>query len=122
MQREPFAMTLYDLKEEYNWIRQLGWNDQDLMRVPVHEQATSGDDYINLTNWGGTALGVSEKSGGGTSAGIRNVRNLYVYKGEVPERLWNILFQISQQGGPSAFEQSGIFGERGEASDFPPKG
>jgi len=121
MEREPFALTLYDYKSELNWVRHLGWADDDLRQVSIHEQATSADDYINLTNWGGTALGVSAKSGGGSSAGVRNIRNLYVYKSQTPERLYDILSEISQRGGPSAFEESGIFGERGEASDFPPK-
>lgn len=121
MQRKRFELTLFDLQDEYNWIRQLGWADQDLLLVPVHEQATSGDEYINFTNWGGTALGVSAVDGGGSSAATRNIRNLYMYKSEVPERLWNMLAEISRRGGPSGYEQSGIFGERGEASDFPPK-
>lgn len=121
MEREPFALTLYDYRDEFNWIRQLGWTDEELRQVPVHEQATSGGDYINLTNWGGTALGVSAESGGGSSAGVRNIRNIYMYKSDTPERLYGILSQISQRGGPSAFEDSGIFGERGEASDFPPR-
>ncbi|MGQ9677406.1 MAG: hypothetical protein ACUVX1_17215 [Chloroflexota bacterium] len=123
MQRESFALTLYDYKETLQWVRLIGWTDDELRQVPVHEQASSGDDYINLTNFGGTPLGVSAKSGGGSSAGanVRGIHNLYVYRHEVPDHLWKRLQKLSDRGGPSAFEQDGQFGERGEASDFPPR-
>ncbi len=117
-----WEMTLYDYKDDIQWIRMLGWSDQDLQKVPVHEQATAGEDYINLANFGGTALGVSERGGGGTSANVKAIRNMYVYKRDVPSHLWDVLYKMCEKGGPSAFEDSGKFGERGEATDFPPRG
>jgi len=120
MERERFALTLYDMKDELNWVRHLGWSDEDLQSVPVHEQATSADDYLNMANFGGTALGVSAKSGGGTSAAVHNVRNLYIYRGDTPPHLYEQLKALLDRGGPSAYEESGQFGERGEVDSFPP--
>ena len=59
MKREELALTLFDYAADYQWIRLLGWTDEELRGVRVHEQATSGDEMINLANFGGTALGVS---------------------------------------------------------------
>lgn len=118
---EPFALTLFDYKEQLNWVRQLGWSDDQLSSVQVHEQATSADDYLNLTNFGGTPLGVSAKSGGGTSAAVRNVRNIYVYRSTTPPQLYSILEELLNRGGPSAYEETGEFGESGEAESFPPR-
>jgi hypothetical protein len=123
MKSEQFARTLYDYRRDLQWVRMLGWSEDELRQVPVHEQATSGDDYINLTNFGGTPLGVSAESGGGSSAGAntKSIHNLYVYKHEAPTQLWKRLQKLSEQGGPSAFEADGNFGERGTVRDFPPK-
>lgn len=52
---------------------------------------------------------------------LHTIHNIYVYKSEVPGHLWNILQKLCEQGGPSAFERSGIFGERGDADEFPPR-
>jgi hypothetical protein len=120
VKRDPFALTLFDMKDELNWVRQLRWSDEELQSVPVHEQATSGDDYLNMANFGGTALGVSAKSGGGTSAGVRNVRNLYIYRHETPSHLYEQLKTLLDRGGPSGYED-GEFGERGERDSFPPR-
>ena len=119
---EPFAMTLYDYKDTLQWVRLLGWSDDELRLVPVHEQATAGEPYLNLANFGGTGLGVTERAqGGGTSADARDaIHNLYVYQSETPAHLYRRLEEIATRGGPSAFEESGRFGERGEAKDFPP--
>ena len=118
---ESFSRTLYDYRTELNWVRHIGWSDDDLRQVPVHEEATAGEPQLNLANWGGTALGVSANaSGGGTSANVHAIRNLYVYKREVPERLWNQLEDLMRRGGPSGYE-TGQFGERGEADSFPPQ-
>lgn len=123
MQRERFALTLWDYRRDLQWVRLLGWTEEELRQVPVHEQASSGDEYINLTNFGGTPLGVSAESGGGSSAGanVRAIHNLYVYRHEVPDKLWRRLKALSDRGGPSAFEEDGKFGEVGEVSDFPPR-
>ncbi|MCL5958146.1 MAG: hypothetical protein M1358_02325 [Chloroflexi bacterium] len=118
---EEFELTLFDYKDTLQWVRQLGWSDQDLRRVPVHEEATANEPYLNLADMGGTSLGVTSRgSGGGTSAHVRAIRNLYVYKREVPDNLWNVLAGIMERGGTSGYED-GIFGERGEAKDFPPR-
>ncbi len=119
---EAFARTLYEYKDILNWVRQLGWTDEDLKMVPVHEQATAGEDYLNLENMGGTALGVTVRAHGGpTSVKVGDIKNLYVYKREVPPRLYKILDDILERGGTSGYQESGIFGERGEREDFPPK-
>ena len=118
---EKFAMTLYDYRHALQWVRELGWSDDELSEVPVHEQATAGEEYLNLANMGGTALGVSARAGGGTSADIGSVRNMYVYKSEVPEHLWKRLAQIMNTGVTSGYEAGGKFGEIGERKDFPPK-
>ncbi|HEY8476100.1 MAG TPA: hypothetical protein VIN09_04470 [Chloroflexota bacterium] len=122
MQRAmDWEMTLFDYKDTLHWVRELGWSDDDLRQVPVHEQATAGEDYLNLANFGGTALGVTERAqGGGTSGGTRNLRNLYVYKREVPQHLYARLEELCMRGGPSGFQDSGQFGERTELGDFPP--
>ncbi len=119
--REEMALTLYDYQPTLQWVRLLGWSEDELRRVPVHEQATAGEEYLNLANFGGTALGVSERAGGGTSANVTSLHNLYVYKHEVPDDLWQRLADLANRGGPSAFEESGQFGERGTATDFPPR-
>ncbi len=121
MHAERFGMNLYDYKEILGWVKQIGWTDEELKMVPVHEEATAGEEYINITNWGGTALGVTAAGGGGgSSAGVRNIHNLYIYKRDTPDHLYRRLVEISARGGPSAFEESGVFGERGWAEDFPP--
>jgi len=118
---EQLAMTLFDYKESLQWVRQLGWSDEDLKKVPVHEQATAGEDYLNLANMGGTGLGVTARGqGGGTSANVQSIRNMYVYAGEVPERLYRQLENIMNKGGTSGYED-GFFGDRGERKDFPPR-
>lgn len=115
-----FEMTLYDYKDTLQWVRELGWSDDDLRKVPVHEQATAGEPYLNLTNMGGTPLGVTARGGGGSSAQVRAIRNMYVYKREVPEHLWRQIEEIIDRGGTSGYED-GIFGETGEREDFPPR-
>ncbi len=118
---EQFAMTLFDYRGTLQWVRELGWTDDELAQVAVHEQATAGEDYINLANMGGTPLGVTARGGGGTSADVSSIHNMYVYKSEVPEHLWNRLVAIINRGGTSGYESSGVFGEFGEAREFPPK-
>lgn len=115
-----FEMTLYDYKDTLQWVRRLGWSDSDLQKVPVHEQATAGEPYLNLANMGGTALGVTVRSGGGTSADVRAIRNMYVYKREVPDHLYKQLEDILNRGGTSGYE-NGQFGATGERNDFPPR-
>ena len=114
--------TLYDYREDLQWVRMLGWSDADLKKVPVHEDATANEDYLNLANFSGTGLGVTSRAeGGGTSANVRGaVRNLYIYSSEVPKHLYDALDDLLKRGGPSGYED-GVFGERGDASDFPPK-
>jgi hypothetical protein len=114
--------TLYDYREDLQWVRMLGWSDADLKQVPVHEDATANEDYLNLANFSGTGLGVTSRAeGGGTSANVRGaVRNLYVYASEAPKPLYDRLHDLLKKGGPSGYED-GVFGKRGTAKDFPPK-
>lgn len=118
---EDYSLTLYDYKGTLQWVRLLGWSDEDLRSVPVHEEATAGEPYLNLSNMGGTGLGVTQRAGGGgTSADVQSIRNLYVYKRETPDHLWRQLAGLLEKGGPSGYE-NGIFGARGEKKDFPPR-
>jgi hypothetical protein len=119
MTSQARTLTLFDYAADYQWIRLLGWTDDELRRVPVHEQATAGDEMINLANFGGTPLGVSANAGGGTSAEARSIRNLWVYKSTTPPELWARLRELADRGGPSGYNASGEFGEVGQA-DFPP--
>lgn len=121
-QDRQFFLTLYDYRDTLQWVRLLGWSDDELQKVPVHEQATAGEDYLNLSNFGGTALGVTERGGGGpTSAAIGSIRNLYVYRSEVPDDLYRKLADLVNRGGPSGYEEDGVFGEVGERPSFPPQ-
>ena len=99
---ESGARTLYDYAADYNWIRQLGWSDDELRSVQVHEQATAGEDAINLANFGGTSLGVRGYDASPTSADARSVRNLWVYQSMTPPELWQRLRQLVDEGGTSA--------------------
>ena len=57
---EPFARSLKDYAEDYQWIRLLDWSDEDLARVQVHEEPDSSQELIDLANLGGTRLSVSD--------------------------------------------------------------
>jgi hypothetical protein len=86
----------------------------------VYEEATSGDEMLNLSNVGGTALGVSANAGGGTSADARSLPNLWVYRGQTPPPHWDRLRELMNRGGPSGYNASGQFGEEAMAT-FPPE-
>lgn len=117
-----FERTLFDYRGELHWVSLLGWPDDDLRQVPVHEQATAGEEYLNLSNFGNTALGVTSRAHGGpASADVRALRNLYVYSREVPERLYRKLERLADQGGPDAYDAS-VFGEGKESGSAPPAG
>ena len=59
MQQAGRTLMLSDLAREFQWVQMLGWSEDELESVPVHEEATAGDEMLNLSNFGGTALGVS---------------------------------------------------------------
>jgi hypothetical protein len=106
---ERFSRTLYDYSQDYQWIRLMGWTEDELRSVPVHEQATSHassgplDDYLNLADFGATSLGVSSQgSGGGTSAQVNSIRNMYVYRSDTPAPLYDRLQRLVDEGGPPA--------------------
>ena len=113
------ALTLYDLKDEYQWIRMLGWGDEDLQRVTVSEEFPAGQEHLNVSNWGGTSLGVTADYGP-TSGDARGLRNIWVLKAGAPDRLWKELQKITEQGGPSGYQSGGRAGAKGEV-DFPPR-
>lgn len=99
MQQSKFARTLLDLRNELQWVDLLGWSDEQLASVPVYEEDPVGGERINLTDVGGTALGVtSAESGGPTSANVRSIRNLWVVRDEVPAELYERLEAISRDG------------------------
>lgn len=120
MHEEEFARTLYDMRDELQWVRMLGWSDEELKSVRVHPYPDSGEQRLNLANFGGTPLGDNAYGGGETSADATAIRNLYVFKSTTPPNLWLKLVELMDKGGPSAFED-GQFGERGERDSFPPR-
>lgn len=100
MQQEGLVPTLFDYARDHQWVRLMGWSDDELRSVPIHFQATSAGDYLNLANLGNTALGVSSESGGGTSADTRSIQNVYVYQDEAPPRLYERLQRLMDQEQP----------------------
>ncbi|HLH26828.1 MAG TPA: hypothetical protein VK066_30245 [Chloroflexota bacterium] len=119
MQQAGRTLMLSDLAREFQWVQMLGWSEDELESVPVHEEATAGDEMLNLSNFGGTALGVSANAGGGTSANTRSIQNLWVYRRETPPPLWDRLRELMNRGGPSGYNASGQFGET-STETFPP--
>lgn len=106
MQKEPFARTLFDMRNDLQWVRQLGWTDDQLRAIPVHSEPTSGEERINLANSGGTSLGVETVLGSPTSADASSDLNLWVFKNEVPAEAWQALSDvISQPTTPSELEK-----------------
>ena len=100
-QPEPFARTLDAYAADYQWIRELGWSEDELGQVQVHEVPDPADDMIDLTNFGGTRLPVSEADLV-TSADLHDgVRNLYVYRSTTPPELWARLKELVRSGGPA---------------------
>ncbi len=106
---ERFARSLYDYSRDHQWVRLMGWTEDELRSVPIHDEATSHaqvtseDDYLNLANFGATSLGVSAQgSGGGTSAQVRAIQNIYVYRSDTPPVLYDRLQKLLDQGGPPA--------------------
>lgn len=104
---ERFTRTLFDYGQDHQWVRLMGWTEDELRSVPIHGQATShdttteADDYLNLANFGATALGVSSQgSGGGTSAHVRSIQNVYVYRSDTPPHLYQRLQVLMDEGGP----------------------
>ncbi len=109
---DKFERTLYDLKSEYQWIGQLGWSDEDLRRVPVHEEATSNQDYINLSDWGGTSLGVTSRPDASPASGdTRALRNIFVYSEEAPRDLYDRLRKLVESN-PTQSEVESAFGKQ----------
>lgn len=109
------TLTMQDLAADYQWIRQLGWSDDDLRSVAVHEAAVDpGGEIVNLAAFGGTSLGV----GGGASANAGSLPNMYVYRSETPDKLWQKLKNLSDMSGPSGYQ--GLVDE--DKPGFPPSG
>jgi len=114
---ERFARTLNDYAKDHQWVRLLGWTENELESVPIHGQATSHDvtteidEYLNLANFGNTGLGVTSlAAGGGTSANVRSIENVYVYREDTPPELFRRLQVLIDGEGPPA-HTPGIFGE-----------
>jgi hypothetical protein len=102
--------TLYEYGRDHQWVRLLGWTDVELQSVPIHSHATSHattgpeDEYLNLANFGNTGLGVTSLGeGGGTSANVRDLRNVYVYREDTPPELYQRLQRLMDQEGPTPF-------------------
>lgn len=100
---ERFSLSLFDYAQDHQWPRLMGWSDDELRAVPIHYEATSGANYLNLANFGATGLGVSAESGGGTSAGARSLQNVYVYQSDCPPQLYQRLQRLMDEGGPSPY-------------------
>ncbi len=107
-------LTLFDLSADYQWIRQMGWSDDDLRNVNVHEDADSSTEFINIMSTGGTDLGL----GLGTSSGAGSVPNMYVYKNDTPANLYQKLQDLLKNGGPSGYPE----GSGSDNASFPPSG
>jgi hypothetical protein len=108
-EREPFARSLKDYAEDYQWIRLLDWPDEDLARVQVHEEPDSSQELIDLANFGGTRLSVSDADIA-TSADVNlGVHNLYAYRGTTPPVLWERLQALIRDGGPAGLDPVGAF-------------
>jgi hypothetical protein len=107
---ERYARTLYDYGQDHQWVRRLGWTEPELRSVPIHDEATSHaettavDDYLNLANFGNTGLGVTAQAGGGgTSANVRSLQNVYVYRSDTPPALYARLERLLDQEGPTPY-------------------
>ncbi len=109
---DKFERTLYDLKSDYQWIGQLGWSDDDLRRVPIHEEATSDQEFINLSDWGGTSLGVTSMPDASPASGdARALRNIFVYSNEAPRDLYERLRKLIESN-PTQSEVESAFGQQ----------
>jgi len=120
MEKEKFALTLYEYGRDHQWVRQMGWSEDELRSVPIHYEATSAVDYLNLANFGNTALGVSSVAGGGTSAGARNIQNVYVYQSDTPARLYERLQRLMDQETP-VVDATETLGRQVAGSNPPPR-
>lgn len=94
MQQAGLIPTLYDYGRDHQWVRLMGWSDDELRSVPIHFEATSAADYLNLANFGATGLGVSSEAGGGTSANVRALQNVYVFQSDTPAPLYERLQRL----------------------------
>jgi len=90
---EQADTTLYDIAGEFGWVRELGWSDDELRRVPIHGQAPKGGWSMDLSAVGGAPVGVagSAASGGDDARGSRAI---WVYRKEVPPELWAKLQEV----------------------------
>ena len=113
-----FERTLYDIKDEYQWIGQMGWSDDDLRRVPVHEEATSGQDYHQpLGSGAATSLGTSGAPESSPASGdARALRNIFVYSNETPRDLYDRLREHIRSN-PSQSEVESTFGKQSGSGD-----
>jgi GH15 family glucan-1,4-alpha-glucosidase len=110
---KKFERTLLDLKGEFQWIRQMGWSDDDLRQVPVFEQATTNEDYLNLADWGGTSLGTSGRPDASpASGGVSNLRNMFIYSSQTPRPLYERLRKLIESN-PTQSEIDSAFGGQG---------
>jgi hypothetical protein len=103
--RERTARTMFDYAADYQWMRLLGWTDDQLRSVPIHEEASSEHEMLNLSNFGGTALQAYAGLGDETSADARSIPNLWVYRDETPPALWQQLQDLVDRGGPSGYNE-----------------
>lgn len=110
-------LTMADYADDLDWIRQLGWSDADLRRVVVVEEYPAGEESINLSNFGGTSLGVERDASSPTSADARAVPNRWVCRSSTPPELWQRLKDLMASGGPAGYAP----GAAGQV-DFPPTG
>lgn len=111
MQQAGRVPTLHDYRRDHQWVQMMDWSDDELRSVPIHFEATSASDYLNLANFGNTALGVSSVSGGGTSANVRALQNAYVYQSDTPPHLYQRLQKMMDQE-PQTRDAPEAFGQR----------
>jgi hypothetical protein len=125
---DSFGLSLYDYGQDHQWVRLLGWTEDELRSVPVHYEATShattgpADEYLNLANFGATGLGVSSVgSGGGTSAQVHSIQNIFVYREDTPPELYHRLEVLMDQGGPIPFAPEVLEEGQPETEATPPR-
>ena len=86
------GQTLYEFRGQAAWWKDLGWDDEQLQRIPVHVRQNPDQDFLLLPAVFGP---------GGQA--------LYVYRSELPERIWDQLSAfVSRRGEPSGYKRGGM--------------
>lgn len=96
--------TLFDYRREIDWWRELGWSEEDLQHIPVHEWQDPDHDFVPVP-------GTRSDSG----------RPLFAYRNEMSAEKWEQLsayLSHLNQGGGQEDEQSMFSGPQHEMTDW----